>query len=204
MNPASAPLEFIPTLPPEELARANFYGLIARLFQAPPDRALLEAMASASEMEAEEGGMAAAWRELERSAAEADPDAVREEYESAFIGTGKAPVTLYTSAYSMRYTNEVPLAELRGELARLGLGRLGDTSEPEDHIAALCEVMRHLIAEQKADLATQERFFSRWVWPVAEPLCDAISESPATSFYRRVARFAKTFFSLEKSAFEML
>ena len=200
----SAPIEFVRTLAPEEAARANFYGLLARLFQAPPDPALLETLASADEMAAETGAIAAAWRDLSRAAAEADPQAVREEYDAAFIGTGKAPVTLYAGAYSIRFTNEAPLAELRGELARMGLGRRTETSEPEDHIAALCEVMRYLISEEKADLIVQQRFFSRWVWPNAGPLCDAISESPMTAFYRSVARLAKSFFELEKSAFEML
>jgi TorA maturation chaperone TorD len=204
VSTGSAPLEFVPTLAPEEAARANFYGLLARLFQAPPDRALLEALASADAMAAETGAIATAWRELSRTAAEADPQAVREEYDAAFIGTGKAPVTLYAGAYSIRFTNETPLAELRGELARMGLGRRVETSEPEDHIAALCEVMRYLISEEKAGLPVQQRFFSRWIWPNAEPLCDAISESPMTAFYRSVARLAKSFFELEKSAFEML
>ena len=189
---------------PEELARANFYGLLARLFYAPPDAALLQAVAEADEIEAEEGGIALAWRDLARAAASATADAVREEYETAFIGTGKAPITLYACAYSIRYTNEAPLAELRADLAGLGLARRSGTSEPEDHIAALCETMRHLIAEQKTELADQQRFFSRWIQPTAGPLCNAIVESEITYFYESVGRFAKSFFELELAAFEML
>jgi len=189
---------------PEEAARANFYGLLAPLFYAPPDAALLQAIARADAIDAREGGIAPAWRELSHAAAGADPDAVREEYETAFVGTGKAPVTLYACAYCIRYTNEAPLAELRADLAALGLGRRGGTSEPEDHIAALCETMRHLIAEQKAELADQQRFFSRWIQPAAGRLCDAIAESETTHFYEPVARFAKSFFELELAAFEML
>jgi len=189
---------------PEETARANFYGLLARLFYAPPDAALLQAIAEGDEIKAEEGGIAAAWRDLASAAAGADPDAVREEYETAFVGVGKAPITLYACAYSIRYTNEAPLAELRADLAALGLGRQGGTSEPEDHIAALCETMRHLIAEQRAELADQRRFFSRWIQPAAGPLCNAIVESEITHFYALVGRFAKSFFELELAAFEML
>jgi len=189
---------------PEEGARANFYGLLARLFHAPPDAALLQAIARADEIDAEEGGVARAWRDLARAAAGADPDAVREEYETAFVGTGKAPVTLYACAYSIRYTNEVPLAELRADLAALGLARRSGATEPEDHIAALCETMRHLIAEQKTELADQQRFFSRWIRPAMGPLCNAIVDSEITYFYESVARFAKTFFELELAAFEML
>ena len=160
-------MQFVPTLPPEEAARANFYGLLARLFYAPPEQELLRALAGAAEPQAEEGGIGAAWSELAEAAAESDPEEIREEYESAFIGVGKAPVTLYTSAYSVRYTNETPLAELRGVLAGLGLGRRTDATEPEDHIAALLDVMRHLISAQQSDLEHQKQFFERWIWPIA-------------------------------------
>lgn len=184
---------------PEETARANFYALLARLFSAPPDAALLKAIAG----ESLEGDLAAAWDELKRAAASADPQAVREEYETAFIGTGKAPVTLYTTAYTIRYSNEVPLAELRGELAKLGLARRAQAREPEDHIAALFETMRHLVAKQKIELDEQRRFFSRWIGPAIEPLCTAIEQSDKTAFYKPVTRFAKSFLLAEQTAFEM-
>ena len=198
------PLTFQPSLPPEEVARANFYGLLARLYYAPPDALLLQALAGADEIHADDGGIALAWRDLARSASRSDPEALREEYESAFVGTGKAPVTLYASAYSIKYSNEVPLAALRGELASMGLGRRAEVQEPEDHIAALFDAMRFLIAEQKSALDVQQRFFARWIWPAVQPLCAAIEEAPHTAFYKEVARFTKSFMELEHSAFEML
>jgi TorA maturation chaperone TorD len=187
-------------IPPEEQARANLYGLLARLFYGPPDLELLRAMAS----ERLAGDLGLTWQQLASAAALADPEAVREEYETAFIGTGKAPVTLYTTTYSIRYSNETPLADLRGELAGLSLGRRADVYEPEDHIAALCDTMRHLVAEQKAGLEEQRRFFNKWIHPTGGPLCAAIECSDKTSFYKPVARFAASFFDMEQSAFEML
>ena len=189
---------------PEEQARANFYGLLARLFYAPPDAALLKALAMADELDADDETLAARWRELVAAAATTEAEAVREEYDEAFVGTGKAPVTLYACAYSLRYTNEMPLAALRGDLAALGLARREQAGEPEDHIAALCDTMRHLIAQQQRPLDEQQRFFGRWIGPNYEQLCSAIEANERTSFYRHVARMAKAFFSLEQAAFEML
>src|SRR5258708_30981819 len=166
---STAPMSFVPTLAPEELARANFYGLLARLSCAPPDAALLQTLAAADDLEAEDGGVALAWRDLAQAAAAADPEAVREEYDGAFIGTGKSPITLYTTAYSVRYTNEVPLVDLRRDLAALRLARRSEATEPEDHVAAFCEVMRHLIAEQKAELQQQNRFFDPSICPTVHP-----------------------------------
>ncbi len=190
------------SLAPEEQARANFYALLSRLFYGPADAGLLAALGQADKLEADDKIIAARWDELARAAAGADAEAVREEYETAFVGTGRAPVTLYTSAYSIRQTNEVPLAALRAELAALGLQRREVANEPEDHIAALCDTMRHLVAER--ELSEQQRFFGRWIQPIIEPLCDAIEECEYTVFYKHVGRMAKAFFILERSAFEML
>jgi TorA maturation chaperone TorD len=198
------PLHFVPTVPPEEQARANFYGLLARLFYRPPDGGLLEALATARDIDAEADTLAPAWRALREAAAAADAEVVREEFDVAFVGTGRAPVTLYTSAYSIRFSNEAPLAELRGELAALGLGRRHGAAEPEDHIAALCDAMRHFIAVDARALEEQRRFFTRWLYPAVEPLCAAIEQCEHTAFYKSVARFAQRFFSLEHAAFEML
>ena len=74
---------------------------------------------------------------------------------------------------------------------------------PEDHIGALCEIMRHLIAESDSGLDQQQQFFRRWITPAAAPLCNAIEKSAGTSFYKLVARFSQTFFELEQAAFEM-
>ncbi len=204
MSEAATPMHFAPTLPPEEVARANFYALLARLFYAPPDGPLLSTLAGSGELDAEGGMIAEAWHALTQAAAHETSETAREEYDTAFIGVGKSPVTLYTSAYSMRYTNEVPLAALRAELAKLRIARREQASEPEDHIAALCEVMRLLIEVKKSTLEEQKRFFETWIWPSVEPLCDAIAKSGTTRFYKSVGQFLLALCTIEHSAFEML
>ena len=191
-------------MPPEEQARANFYGLLARLFYAPPDAELLPALAAGGELAADEPGLAAAWRGLVAAAAQADAEAVREEYEATFVGTGKAPITLYSSAYLVRYSNDAPLVALRQELAGLGLARRDGVHEPEDHIAGILEVMRFLIAQRDDSLDAQRNFFARWIRPASERLCDAIEQSDKTRFYRNVARLLRELCNVEHTSFEML
>ena len=191
------------TPPPEELARANFYGLLARLFFAPPDPALLESLAGAEDLAADDAVLRDTWRALIDAAVHADAEAVCEAYDSTFIGTGKSPVSLYTSAYTLRFAGEAPLVTLRAELAELGLARHESSHEPEDHIAALCEAMRHLVATQACDVPRQARFFNRWIAPAAPPLCAAIAEQQRGAFYGFVAGLAHAFFELERSAFEI-
>jgi len=192
-----------PTLPPEELARANFYALLARLLFAPADATLLEALARADGLSADDADLRDRWQALIKAAVHADADALREAYDDAFIGTGKSPVSLYTTAYTTRFESEAPLVALRAELADLGLARHASSHEPEDHIAALCEVMRHLVVAEDGELWLQARFFSHWIAPAAQPLCDAIATHLRGTFYEEVARLAQGFFELERSAFDM-
>ena len=189
----------------EDQARANFYALLARLFYAPPDRPLLDSLAAAGALEAEdrESPLALAWRDLIAAASDADLDAVREEYDAMFVGTGKADVTLYASAYTVKSAADNPLVELREFLWGHGLARRESAGEPEDHIAGLCETMRHLIAKEHGSSEAQQVFFKKYIWPAANALCGAITSNGKADFYRRVGRFAQRFLELEHTALDM-
>ncbi len=200
-DPAALP----PGLAPEDAARANFYGLLARLFYAPPDRALLAALAGADEIAGQEGGsgLALAWRELKEGAATLDEDAARGEFDALYIGTGKAEVSPYAGAYVKRARADQQLVALRQYLAQQGLARQPGVNEPEDHVAALCDVMRHLIAEQHAALDSQSKFFATFVWPSAAAFCDATEKAERAAFYRLAARFARSFLEVEHALLEL-
>lgn len=188
----------------EETARADLYGLLATLFYAPPSQALLDTIASAR---AEgEGVLEQAWASLVTASKTATSEQVREEYESLFIGVGKPEVMLYGSYYLSGFLMEKPLAELRTDLAAMGLERSEQVVESEDHIASLCEVMRYLIASDDvlhANLATQKKFFGTHLQPWCVELCAALASHPAACFYGVVATLAKEFFEVEALAFDM-
>lgn len=187
----------------EDRARADHYALLAQLFYAPPDALLLASLATTGKGLARgEGAFAAAWAALAASAAAGDADAARDEYERLFIAIGKPEVTLYGSFYQAGFLNEEPLADLRDDLARLGLGRRAGIGESEDHIAALAEVMRHLIVTgpDDAGLARQREFFVRHLQPWYGTLCDALQATNA-DFYARVGGLTRAFLDIESAAF---
>jgi TorA maturation chaperone TorD len=191
----AAPLKFVA---PEEQARANLYGLLARLFYAAPDAALLDAMAGQA-MEGE--SLAAPWREL--VAARGTPEALEDEYDTLFGGTGKAKVTPYLSAYLPHRANEHPLATLRGLLAGWGVARRAGVPEYEDHVSGVCETMRFAIAVQQRAIADQKHLFDSFLYPGAVGFCGAVSASKDAHFYRAAAQFTRAFLDIEKAAFEM-
>ena len=117
-NERRAAAEFVA---PEEQARANFYGLLARLFYAPPDDAAARGAGGGRRIEAETTSSARRWRELVAlRGRHRSPKRCATSTTSVFVGTGKAPVTLYAVAYSVRLHERNPLVELRGELAAWG------------------------------------------------------------------------------------
>ena len=190
---------------PEDLARADYYAVLSRLFYAPPDAALLASLAAAGEVANEvsqQGALPDAWNDLCATAAQTSVEAAQEEYAALFIGIGKPQVVLYASWHLTGFMMEKPLAKLRDDLAELGLSRIGEVPEPEDHFAALMDAMRHLLTDQcRAEAqrhALQRGFFSTHISTWYESLCDAIDAQPGARFYSSAASFARNFFQVEK------
>ena len=188
---------------PEELARANFYGLIARLFYAPPDGQLISELLLAQPIEGD-AQLAAAWREMVEACRNVFPVTLEHEHTGLFVGTGKAEVTPYLSHYVVQYATDNPLVELRQQLAAWGMGRRGEVPEYEDHVSGVCEAMRFAIAVQQRTPEEQRDFFERFLHRGAIAFCDAVTASKNAHFYQHVARFARAFFDIEKAAFEMV
>jgi TorA maturation chaperone TorD len=192
-----------PELAPEDEARAALYGLIARLFYAPPDQAVLGQIVHASSFEGGDA-LALAWRELAEASRSAFPVLLEQEHTALFVGTGKSEVTPYLTHYVIRYATDNPLVELRQRLQIWGIGRQGSVSEPEDHVAGVCETMRYAIAVQHRSIEEQKDFFERFLYRGATAFCSAVTASPKATFYRHVAAFAHAFLEIEREAFAMI
>lgn len=199
------PLDFVPTLPPEEAARANLYGIIARLFYAAPDAQLIsELQLAAGADRSDASPLATAWRAMIDAARTAFPAALRDEHTVLFVGTGKSEVSPYLAKYLQRHSSDHPLVDLRRLLGAWGVARREGVPEYEDHISGVCETMRFAIAAQQRSAQDQKILFDRFLYRGASAFCAAVSASKDARFYRLVANFAQAFFDVEKTAFEML
>ena len=193
------------SLDPEDVARADLYAVLARLFYTAPDAQFLSELKqrAAGALEAQSGGLAAAWRALGEACASAFPAHLDNEHTDLFVGTGRAEITPYLSNYPMRHQSDAPLVGLREQLARWGISRRSDVFEPEDHISGLCEAMRFAIAVQQRSLDEQRNFFDRHLYPGATRFLDALTKSEKARFYKPVAALARAFFEIEREAFSM-
>ena len=173
---------------PEDAARADFYALLAALFHHAPDAKLLQTLAIAPPIDGGSEGLARAWSELVAASAAMDPEAAAEEYESLFVGVGKARVSVYSGWYTGALWLEPARVRIIEALAALGLARPAGVAEPEDHFAALFDTMRILVAggagRGPASLAEQKRFYEGHVKPGVGPFLAAVREAPESNYYR--------------------
>jgi TorA maturation chaperone TorD len=196
---------------PEDLARADLYGLIARLFHEAPDQELLDQIVSSipegQEAQSEDAPLARVWQNLVEMAKANPAKAWQDEFDQNFISVGRPIIILNGSFYMAGYLNERPLVEIRRALEAFGLESAEEISETEDHISALCEVMRYLIAGDDVEisnLTNQRVFFNDHIRPWHDDLFDAIDNVPEMRLYHSVASLAREFLAIEGQGFDMI
>jgi TorA maturation chaperone TorD len=202
------PITFAAADDGEELARAELYGLLARLWLGPPDAALLAQFKVAVTQAPESGALLEApWQALVGALRETTVQEAAAEHEALFLGVGKPEIFAYGSYYLAGFLNEKPLATLRTDLAALGLSRDALALETEDHIAYGFEVMRYLIAGDDmvvCNLEQQRRFFRAHLQPWVERLCDTVAAHPRAHVWRALADFTRIYIHVETQGFDML
>lgn len=193
----------------EDQARADFYALLARLLLAPPDAGLLAALAQAEPVSAAgEYTLEDAWLKLTQAASVVDAGAAADEFSLLFLSTGNPLLNPFGSFYLTGHLNDVPLVQLRHDLARLGLARAPGTGESEDHLGALCETMRVLIQGApgiaRQPLLVQKQFFEAHLRPWYAACLADMARAEGANFYRVVSAVADAFLSIEAQAFAVL
>ena len=193
----------------EETARAELYGLMAELMYLPLRAELLAQLRLAPTEAPESGGfLEEPWRQLVGIARDMDDASIEREYHTLFGGVGKPEVFLYASHYLSGFLNEKPLAQLRQDLADLGLRRDDTTmSDTEDHVSFVLEVMRFLVAGEDAsvsNLTRQSQFFATHVQTWVPALCDAVQAHSQARFYATLAALLRAFISVEAQGFDLM
>ncbi|WP_368737164.1 molecular chaperone [Vibrio marinisediminis] len=177
--------------------RQDIYLLLASLFRQAPAPELI-AFVAELDIEESESAMQKAWLALKQAAVESDQEALEDEYQNLFIGIGRGEVMLFGSWHMAGALMEKPLADIRQDLQLLGFERSEEVKEPEDHIAALCEVMAMLTEEESA---TQQLFFNKHLSPWFESLATQIEQAKNAKFYLAVAQLLRAFGTVEQVQF---
>jgi len=186
----------------EQQYRASSYSILAALLRSIPAPEVLEHVAEFSKVEVDEDELLLSMSTLGLAAGSSESSAINDEYHELFIGLGRGELVPYGSWYLTGYLMEQPLSILRDDLTALGFERDESVVEPEDHVAALCEVMSLMISNG-ADTTNQAHFFEKHISSWITRFFDDLSEAKSAVFYRAVGRFGTAFINLEKQYLTM-
>jgi len=187
----------------EDRLRADMYSFLAGLLRHEPEDALLEKVA---QLEGDDTPIGNASATLAKLAASIDAGLVRNEYVNLFVGVGRGEVLPFASYYLTGFLNDRPLANLRGDMAAIGIKRAEGVKEPEDHIASLFDMMAGLIRGdygRQFSVAEQGTFFRKHIQPWGQLLMRDIEEAKNAVFYAPVGTMGRVFLEIESQAFEM-
>ena len=184
---------------PIDAGRAQEYALLADLLASAPSAALLERIA---QLNGDATPLGRAHATLAEAASVAVAVEVEREYFDLFVGLGRGELLPYASYYLTGFLNERPLSRLRDDLAVLGIERVENNFEPEDHAATLCEIMAGLAvarfpASPKEQRAFFEKHLSRWMGRLFVDM----EKAENARFYRSVGTLGRVFLQIESEGF---
>lgn len=193
-------------LAPEDELRAQLYHFLARCLARPPEGAELAAAAGMDGGEAGDTELGKAFRTFSRLAERTDAERAGQEYHDLFIGVGRGELLPYGSYYLTGFLHEKPLAKLRNDMARLGIERDPDHKEPEDHAAALMDMMAGLITGEfgaPLSLEEQRRFFDTHIGSWAKHFFADLEGAKSSVLYAALGAIGRHFMDIEETAFSM-
>ena len=190
-------------VPEEDRLRADLYGLLAKLLANAPSRDFLKTL---SGLEGDDSELGRAFAALADVARACDPSVVAQEYHDLFIGVGRGELVPFGSYYLTGFLHEKPLAKLRVDMSELGIARSPDASDPEDHIAAVCDMMAGLIDGRFGEpqpLATQKAFFETHLGSWAPHFFKDLEAAEASVLYATLGTVGRLFMDIEAVGFTM-
>jgi TorA maturation chaperone TorD len=182
-------------------ARAREYALLATLLSRSPNAQLLQRLAS---LRGDASPLGRAHAALGEAAARTDEAGVVREYFALFSGLGQEPFLPYASHYLAGSLYGRPLARLRETFQNLGIERAAGYSEPEDHVAIVCEIMAGLVGGDVAGPPGADReFFESHLAPWIGRFFVGLECARSVDFYAHVGSLGRIFVDIEVAAFAL-
>ncbi|MGA7803782.1 TorD/DmsD family molecular chaperone [Bradyrhizobium sp.] len=182
-------------------ARAREYELLAALLSHSPNAELLRRLAL---LRGDASPLGLAHAALGEAAAKTDEPDVAREFFDLFSGLGQDSLLPYASHYLAGSLYGRPLVRLRQTFQNFGIETAAEHSEPEDHIAILCEVMAGLVAGNITGRAGADReFFENYLAGWVRRFFIELEGARSADFYARVGSLGRVFIEIEAEAFAL-
>jgi TorA maturation chaperone TorD len=182
-------------------ARAQEYALLSVLLSHSPDVQMIGRLAL---LRGDASLLGTAHTALGEAASRTNEESAAREYFDLFAGLGRGLLLPYASHYLTGSLYGRPLGRLRESLEHLGIESAAGNSEPEDHVAMLCEVMAKLIRGDIANPAGADReFFEQHLAPWIRRFFVDLEKAESADFYARVGLLGRTFVDIETEGFAL-
>jgi TorA maturation chaperone TorD len=196
--PRNAPTRVIDEV---DCARAQEYALLATLLSRSPDAPMIQRLAS---LRGDASPLGLAHAALAQAAARTDETSTAREYFDLFTGLGQEALLPYASHYLTGSLYGRPLARLRETLQILGIERAAAQSEPEDHVAVLCEIMAGLVGGEIAGPPGADReFFENHLAPWIRRFFVDLEHAKSADFYACAGALGRIFVDVEVEGFTL-
>ena len=193
----------VSTVAEEDMLRAQLYQMLSHFLGNPPSQKDLNSLAA---MSGDTSPLGEAIASLAKIAGKTDVALVAQEYQELFIGVGRGELLPYGSYYLTGFLHEKPLAALRKDMQRLGIARRESVKIPEDHIAAVFEMMSGMIDGKYGtvyDLDEQRAFFNQHISSWAGHFMTDLEGAKASILYAAIGTIGRIFLEIEEVAFTM-
>jgi TorA maturation chaperone TorD len=191
-------MSYGPVVDEVDRARAREYALLATLLSHGPDAQTIRQLAL---LRGDESPLGVAHASLGKAAGRTSEESAGREYFDLFIGLGQGLLLPYSSYYLTGALYGRPLVRVRETFQHLGIER-ARSSEPEDHIAILCEIMAGLVGGDIAGPPGADReFFEKHLAPWARGFFVDLERVRSADFYASVGLLGRVFIDIEAEAY---
>ncbi|MGI9387027.1 MAG: TorD/DmsD family molecular chaperone, partial [Methyloligellaceae bacterium] len=166
-----------------------------------------DALASGARLTGDDTPLGKAVATFSKLCSKSDVDTVAQEYNDLFVGIARGELLPFASYYLTGFLNEKPLAKLRNDMDALGIERDPTASEPEDHIASICEVMAGVIDGsfgEPGSLEDQQEFYDAHIKSWAPYFFRDLEGAKASVLYSGLGSIGRVFLEIEDTAFSMV
>jgi TorA maturation chaperone TorD len=181
-------------------ARAREYALLATLLASSPDTQMITRLAM---LRGDASPLGMAHAALGEAAGRTDEESAGREYFNLFVGLGQGQLSPYASHYLTGSLYSRPLARLRETLEHLGIERT-ERSEPEDHIAILCEIMAGLVDGSLVGADNVDRdFFQQHLATWGRRFFVDLEQAGLADFYGSVGSLGRILMEIETEVYSL-
>ena len=187
----------------EDQLRADMYSFLANMIRTEPSEELL---ASVKKLTGDNSSIGNSIKLISKLASTMHISEIQDEYVNLFLGVGRGELLPFASYYLTGFLNDKPLSKLRDDMNKIGVVRVKDVKEPEDHISSLFDIMSGLITGKFGkvySIQEQTVFFEKHLNSWVHLLMSDIESAKTAVFYAPIGSLGKEFINIEREAFRM-